>query len=151
MRASVVYKFSCVQCTSEYVGSTTHSLYRRVAQHSGRSFRTNRLLTTPPHSNIRDHTFNCHSPITLENFTILNSCKSETDLHILESLYIYKTNPVLNVFNWLLLNNLKWNSSLWSFRFYSFYVYICVFTSIYIYTRNSSKVFPSWKASKFLC
>ena len=96
MRASVVYKFSCVQCTSEYVGSTTHSLYRRVAQHSGRSFRTNRLLTTPPHSNIRDHTFNCHSPITLENFTILNSCKSETDLHILESLYIYKTNPVLN-------------------------------------------------------
>ena len=96
MRASVVYKFSCVQCTSEYVGSTTHSLYRRVAQHSGRSFRTNRLLTTSPHSNIRDHTFNCHSPITLENFTILNSCKSETDLHILESLYIYKTNPVLN-------------------------------------------------------
>ena len=96
MRASVVYKFSCVQCTSEYVGSTTHSLYRRVAQHSGRSFRNNRLLTTSPHSNIRDHTFNCHSPITLENFTILNSCKSETDLHILESLYIYKTNPVLN-------------------------------------------------------
>ena len=95
MRASVVYKFSCVQCTSEYAGSTTHSL-RRVAQHSGRSFRTNRLLTTPPHSNIRDHTFNWHSPITLENFTILNSCKSETDLHILESLYIYKTNPVLN-------------------------------------------------------
>ena len=62
----------------------------RVAQHSGRSFRSNRLLTTPPHSNIRDHTFNCHSPITLENATILNSCKSETDLHILESLYIYK-------------------------------------------------------------
>ena len=25
MQASVVYKFSCVQCTSEYVGSTTHS------------------------------------------------------------------------------------------------------------------------------
>ena len=55
-----------------------------------------RLLTTPPHSNIRDHTFNCHSPITLEYFTILNSCKSETDLHILESQYIYKTNPGLN-------------------------------------------------------
>ena len=85
--------FICVQCTSEYMGPTTHSPYRRVAQHSGSGFRTNRLVTTPPHSNIRDHTFNCHSPITLENFTIMNSCKSETDLHILESLYIYKTNP----------------------------------------------------------
>ena len=68
----------------------------RVSQHSGRSFRTNILLTTPPHSNIRDHTFNFHFPITLENVTILNSCKSETDLHILKSLYIYKNNPVLN-------------------------------------------------------
>ena len=84
-RAPVVNKFSCVQCTSEYVGSTTHTFYRCVAQHSGRSFRTNRLLTTPPHSNIRDHTFNCPSPITPENFTMLNSYKSETDLHILES------------------------------------------------------------------
>ena len=72
MRASVVYKFSCVQCTFWVCGChhatpSTAELLSIVAEVS----RTNRLLTTRPHSNIRDHTFNCHSPITLENFTIL--------------------------------------------------------------------------------
>ena len=32
----------------------------------------------------------------MDNFTMLNSYKSETDLRILESLYIYKTNSDLN-------------------------------------------------------
>ena len=96
MRASVVYKFCCVQCTSEYIGSTKCALFCRVVQHSGRSFRTNRVLSSPSYSSIRDHTFSCNAPLSINNFTILISCKTENDLHILKSLYIFKTNPKLN-------------------------------------------------------
>ena len=96
MRSSLVYKYCCARCASEYVGSTSRALATRVAEHAGRSYRTNRILTNPPNSNIYEHANNCDSPITLENFSILNSCNNISDLHILESLYIYKLHPVLN-------------------------------------------------------
>ena len=48
LRASLIYKFSCVRCTSEYIGSTTRALCVRVAEHAGRSHRTNHLLTSLP-------------------------------------------------------------------------------------------------------
>ena len=96
MRSTLIYKFSCVHCTSEYVGSTTRTLGMRVAEHAGRSFRTNNILSNRPNSNIYDHANQCNTEINLDNFTILNSCSNKTDLHILESLYIYKTKPLLN-------------------------------------------------------
>ena len=96
MRSTLVYKYCCAHCASEYVGSTSRTLAIRVAEHAGRSFRTNRILTNPPNSNIYEHASKCNSPITLENFSILNSCNNISDLHILESLYIYKLKPVLN-------------------------------------------------------
>ena len=96
MRSALVYKYCCARCASEYVGSTSRALATRVAEHAGRSFRTNRILTNPPNSNIYEHANNCDSPITLDNFSILNSCSNISDLHILESLYIYKLKPVLN-------------------------------------------------------
>ena len=40
MRSSLVCKFSCARCASEYVGSTIRTLHTRVAEHAGRSFRT---------------------------------------------------------------------------------------------------------------
>ena len=52
LQSSLVYKFSCTQCVSEYVGSTMRMLHTRVAEHAGKSFRTGALLTSPPHSNI---------------------------------------------------------------------------------------------------
>ena len=36
--SSLVYKFSCACCASEYVGSTIRTLHTRVAEHAGRSF-----------------------------------------------------------------------------------------------------------------
>ena len=55
MRVSLVYKFRCAQCASEYVGSTTRTLHSRVAEHAGRSFRTEPTLTFPSQSVIRTH------------------------------------------------------------------------------------------------
>ena len=96
MRSSVIYKFSCVQCASEYIGSATRLFASRVAEHSGRSLRTNRILDHPSHSNIREHARTCGTPITIDNFTIVTSCSNTNDLRILESLYIFKDRPVLN-------------------------------------------------------
>ena len=50
MCVSLVYKFSCARCASEYVGSTTRTLHTRVAEHAGRSLRTGSILSVPPHS-----------------------------------------------------------------------------------------------------
>ena len=96
MRSSLIYKYSCVRCTSEYIGSTTRILTTRVAEHAGRSHRTDRILANPPHSNIRDHAETCGSPIVLDNFNIIDSCNNSNDLRILESLYIHKERPSLN-------------------------------------------------------
>ena len=50
----------------------------------------------PFHSNIREHAQTCGTPITIDNFTILDSRSNTNDLRILESLYIFKDRPVLN-------------------------------------------------------
>ena len=46
VRASLVYKFSCAQCASTYIGSTGRVLRTRVAEHAGRSYRTGIRLAT---------------------------------------------------------------------------------------------------------
>ena len=51
---TVVYKFRCKQCASEYVGSPIQPLYVRVAEHSGRSPRTNNLVSQPKKLAIRE-------------------------------------------------------------------------------------------------
>ena len=40
MRSPILYKFSCLKCTSEYVGMTTPTLGTRADEHAGVSFRT---------------------------------------------------------------------------------------------------------------
>ena len=78
------------------MGSTTRLLASRVAEHSGRSFRTNKILAHPSHSNIREHARTCGTPIIIDNFTILDSSSNTNDLRILESLCIFEDRPVLN-------------------------------------------------------
>ena len=93
--SSVVYMYSCGQCTSSYVGQTSKQLKVRVSQHKGCSFRSNNPLTNPEKSNILDHSLTANHPITLENFKILASC-DRFDLRLLESLFIHKLKPSLN-------------------------------------------------------
>ena len=96
MCASLVYKFSCARCASEYVASTTRTLHTRVAEHAGRSFSTGSILSVPPHSMVRTHSESCGVPVTLDYFRIIGSISSAIDLRILESLHIFKLKPVLN-------------------------------------------------------
>ena len=57
----------------------------------GPSFRTDRLLTSPEFSNIRNHAHENNHPIRDCNFKILDTCNS-FDLRLLESIYIHKKN-----------------------------------------------------------
>ena len=95
LRTSVVYQYSCGQCSSSYIGQTVKQLKVRISQHKGRSFRTNSLLSCPENSKILDHSLNSGHPIIDNNFKILDSCKNN-DLRILESLWIHKLKPSLN-------------------------------------------------------
>ena len=40
LKSSLVYKFSCARCASEYVGMTARTLGSRVDEHVGVSYRT---------------------------------------------------------------------------------------------------------------
>ena len=90
--SSVVYLYSCGQCTSSYVGQSSKQLKVRVSQHKGCSFRTD---SNPGKSNILDHSLTANHPITIENFKILASC-DRFDLRLLESFFIHKLKPSLN-------------------------------------------------------
>ena len=96
LRSSVMYRYCCERCSSEYVGSTTRSLLVRSSEHAGRSHRTGNRFSSPPSSNIREHAENCGSPITLDQFSILSECPHNSELRILESIFIHKLAPVMN-------------------------------------------------------
>ena len=99
LQSSLVYKYSCLRCTATYVGCTRRTLSSRAAEHSGRSIRANRLLSSPPHSKIRQHVEQCGYSVSFNNFKILGKCNKNfysNDIRILESLYIFKLQPILN-------------------------------------------------------
>ena len=47
MQSSLVYKYRCVHCTSEYVGMTKRTLEVKADEHVGVTFRTGALLLDP--------------------------------------------------------------------------------------------------------
>ena len=96
--SSVVYKYCCphVNCGSEYIGSTTRTLYTRAMEHRGISDRTGRPRSSPIQSTPRDHSAKCSGDVTLSDFSIIGSRRNFTDLRILESLMILKERPKLN-------------------------------------------------------
>ena len=96
LETSLVYKFSCEQCASEYVGMIARTLGTRVDELVGVSYRKGTRLTQPPHSALRDHIDSCGTPFDTSNLKILANASCTSDLRILELLYIYKTKPILN-------------------------------------------------------
>ena len=96
LKSSLVYKFSCARCASEYVGTTARTLGTTVVEHVGVSYRTGARFTQPPHSALRDHRDSCGTNFDSSNFKILANAACTPDLRILELLYIYKTKPLLN-------------------------------------------------------
>ena len=95
-RSAVIYKFSCPSCEGTYIGSTYVRLYSRVCQHQGKSDRTGTFLTCPVASSVRDHSMECDTPFTQDDFKIIDQERSNFSLRILESLYIFKTKPSIN-------------------------------------------------------
>ena len=97
--SNIVYQFKCPRCDSRYVGQTQRNLLLRFAEHSGISARTNRPLTNPSASAVRNHSELMAHPFDDTNFTILHKSRNFLDLPLLESLYIYHTKPQLNCDN----------------------------------------------------
>ena len=98
LRSSVIYKYDCPSCNAgSYIGSTNRCFQIRIDEHRGISTRTSRILTKPPHSSIRDHCLNIHglNPQT-KDFKIIDY-SSNKDVRILESIYISKYKPTLNL------------------------------------------------------
>ena len=96
-RTSVVYKYNCDCCQQSYIGSTVLQMFVRCARHSGISYRTGRPYNTKEYSSIRDHCSNTNHCFKFDNFSILTSChSSESDLRLLETIFIKRLKPSLN-------------------------------------------------------
>lgn len=93
----IIYKYQCESCQDFYIGSTKMQSKVRFCQHLGISPRTNRHVTSPLHSTPRIHCENNSHPFKYSNFSIIDKASSEQNLRILESLYIYKESPTLNL------------------------------------------------------
>ena len=95
MTASAVYKWSCPNFRTHYIGSSSRNLYVRAAEHAGLSYRTGQPLSSPPQSSIRDHAVICSSIqyINSDNFQIIGTSKNTTELRILESIFIKRETP----------------------------------------------------------
>ena len=68
-----------------------------LSQHLGISYRTGNRLQNPPHSTPRIHSLDKKHYLTNGNFKILDTANNESALLILESLYIFKNRPKLNM------------------------------------------------------
>ena len=94
LSSSVIYKYTCRECSASYIGMTSKQLKIRISQHMGRSFRTGNINSNEiNNSKIFEHFEQKDQPIRVEDFKILTSCPNE-DLFILESIYIHKLNPI---------------------------------------------------------
>ena len=96
LRSNIVYKYACHCCQQCYIGSTQLQMFRRAAQHKGVSFRTNRPLSKPDLSAIRDHCNERDHPFKIDNFCILDTCHTRDDLKLMESIHIQSQKPELN-------------------------------------------------------
>ena len=98
LASSVVYQYTCRQCSATYIGETKKQLKVRISQHKGISFRTNRPLSSFDSSKINEHAFDSNHPISDDSFKILSN-SNVFDLKVLESLYIHKLQQNLNDYN----------------------------------------------------
>ena len=97
LRSGIVYKYTCGICNDSYIGSSIKQARVRFSQHHGFSFITSRPISCPTNSSIQDHCNSKDHMFKYEYFNVLDSGASNTDLRILESLYILKFNLSINI------------------------------------------------------
>ena len=96
--SSIVYLFTCSNCSLEYIGSSIRNLTVRVDEHRGVSSRTSCPLVRPVNSAIRDHCRSiCDCNFDINNFKILNKASHMQELRIIESILIRLRKPNLNI------------------------------------------------------
>ena len=89
LRSCVVYKFTCVECNSVYIGETSRHLSTRVREH----------LFTDKNSHIFKHLKNsttCKHLCSESSFKALDSASTYHNLKIKEALHIMWERPNLN-------------------------------------------------------
>ena len=96
MRSGIVYAYNCPNCNVGYLGSSSRALKTRFSEYAGISSRTGRDIAVKLNSSIRDHALSCQVRIKIEHFKIIDHCKTNIDLRILESIYIWQLKPKLN-------------------------------------------------------
>jgi hypothetical protein len=89
IKSKVVYKFTCSSDSSvSYIGYTKRNLLERVKEHLGGN------------TAISDHISVCSScntnGVTIKNFEILKTCRTEYDTKVYEATFIKRNDPVLN-------------------------------------------------------
>lgn len=72
-----VYLFKCSDCGIRYVGSSIRNMKVRIYEHKGFSFRTNRVLSNPVFSEIREHSNDYDHVVKGDNFRITGECSKK--------------------------------------------------------------------------
>ena len=96
LRSHVVYSFSCQCCNALYVGQTAHHSHTRVSDHLGISALTWKKRVNPSPSSILSYLCKTNHSASMNDFQILSSNSSPSELLIRESLLIRKLSPSLN-------------------------------------------------------
>ena len=104
--SNVVYDFQCPVCRARYIGSTCRNLRIRISEHKGFSYRSNKPLTNPSASMIREHSRHLDHPIKENSFRILFKAYNRNDLRIAETLNIIDQKPTLNSYETCIKLNL---------------------------------------------
>ena len=93
--SGIIYKYECLICKDQYIGSTIRQFQCRISEHQGISPRTNQPISTPFFSAIRQHHLDTGHILTQNSFDIMDKT-IQSNLRTLEALYIAKYKPKLN-------------------------------------------------------
>lgn len=90
--SNVVYKYTCLCDTNiTYIGKTKRHMAVRILEHL-------KFEDVKPESEIKSHLGSCNvcKSSSLDNFEILQKCKTDHEAKINEAMFILKQNPRLN-------------------------------------------------------
>ena len=90
--SNVVYKYTCLCDTNiTYIGKTKRHMAVRILEHL-------KYEDVKPESEIKSHLGSCNvcKSSSLDNFEILQKCKTDDEAKIKEAMFILKQNPSLN-------------------------------------------------------
>ena len=98
MRSRIVYQYKCQCCGALYFGQTRRHFHTRISEHMGVLPSTGKKLTRHSLSIILAHTHHTQHAIFPNDFSIISSARSGSNLELViqESLLISKSKLSLN-------------------------------------------------------